>query len=55
MGALATESATFDPPIDSIKVSHLACHPVLDQAPITDAFIGCVMASPGIDPPLGLR
>lgn len=55
MGALATESATLDPPVDSIEVSRLACHPVLDKAPLADAFIGCVMASPGIDPPLGLR
>jgi hypothetical protein len=55
MGALATEAPTLDSNLDGGNVSELACQPVLEAAQLTDAFIACVMASPGIDPPLGLR
>lgn len=58
MGALATEQRTLDA-IEALDVaaalSQLACQPVLQAARLTDAFIGALMPSPGIDPPLGLR
>ncbi len=55
MGALATEDPTRMPPGDSFDLGLLACYPVLEAARLADVFVGCLMASPGIDPPLGLR
>lgn len=55
MGALASEDSTLDADEEVVGLSRLACHPVLQAADLTDSFIACLMPSPGIDPPLGLR
>lgn len=60
MGALATEARSLDALGDldvavAVAASQLACRPVLQAAQLADAFIAGLMASPGIDPPLGLR
>ena len=55
MGALATRTGNLGTHIGGAKVSRLACQHVFEAAGLADAFIGGLMPSPGIDPPLGLR
>ena len=55
MGALATTEP--EPPAAGhvYDIADLPCHAALAAAPLADVFVGYLMASPGIDPPLGLR
>lgn len=53
MGALATSGPTL-PAEQDYDSRNLPCAPALGAAPLADLFVGYLMPSPGIDPPLGL-
>ena len=55
MGALATTEPDRPSAGHVHDIADLPCHAVLEAAPLADLFVGYLMASPGIDPPLGLR